>query len=530
MSPPRALSRSGGRPGSPAAAPRPRSRARLASPPAPGDALLAIDVGTSGARAAAFDLDGRRIVEARRSYATFSPQSGWAEQDGQAWRSAALSALAGAVRQLPAGWQVRAVGLTGQCPSFVPLDEHAAPVGMGLIYRDNRATAEAGAIRERFGDAALHRLTGHLPAAFHIAPKLLWLRAHRPEVFAATRTVAQPRDLVAHALTGEWATEGTHAAATLLFDLRARSWSSEMFEALGLDPAIVPPVRSALHVVGSVRPSVARRVGLGTDVPVILGGADSQACAFGAGVVASGPVSEMAGSSTCLNSVVAEPLDDLRITHYTHVLPEGFTTETGINTTGEAVRWAAELLYGGRSGRPGALDYLRLDHEAAGAPAGAGGLLALVALADGERDDPALRGAFTGLSLRHGRGELARAVLEGAAFAIRGQLELLRRAGGAVDELRVSGGDARLVAWNRIKADATGLPVVRIPGDAASTGVAMLAGLGAGVYRDVEEAMRRAVGVAERLDPDPDVRALYDERYEAWRRLAGSDVVRRGNG
>jgi xylulokinase len=495
-----------------------------------GDVLIAIDVGTSGARAVALDLDGRRIFEARRHYPILSPQPGWAEQDARLWRSAALAALGEAIRSIGAdtggGPRVRAIGLTGQCPTVVPVDGRGEPLGPGLMYRDNRASAEAAQMRERFGDARIHSLTGHLPAAFHIAPKMLWLRRHRPEIWARKPLFLQPRDLAALALTGVAATEGTHAAATLLFDLRAGDWSAEMLAALELDPACVPAVVSSSHVIGELRPKLVRRFGLRAAVPVVIGGADSQACALGAGVVAPGPVSEMAGSSTCLNSVVREPLSELLITHYPHVVSGGFTTETGINTTGAAIGWLAALMYG-RGGRAAGRDFATLDAEVAEVPAGADGVLALPVLGDGERTDPDLRAAFTGLSARHGRAVLARAMLEGAAFAIRGQLELLGRAGAPATELRISGGDARLTTWNRIKADVTGLPVRAIPGDAATTGVAMLAGLGVGVYRDAGEAIARCVRPEPAIGPEPAAHVTYNRAYSSYQELAGSAVVRR---
>ena len=491
-------------------------------------ALLAVDVGTSGARAAAFDDAGNRILEVRRAYPILSPREGWAEQDARLWRGNALSVLGGAIRRLGPRWRVAGIGLTGQCPSMVPVDAEGEPVGPGLMYRDNRATHEAAAFGERLGGAAaVHARTGHLPAAFHIGPKLLWLREHEPDVFAATARVLQPRDLVLRALTASEATDGTHAAATLFLDLPSRSWDPALFAAFDLDPSLFPPVRGSWEVIGELLPALVRRFGLPGPVPVAVGGADSQSCAFGGGVVAPGPVSEMAGSSTCLNAVVERVLDEVRITHYTHVVPGTLTTETGLNTTGDAVRWAATLLYGGRAGRPSSADFARLDAEAADVPAGSEGVLALVSLADGERDDPDLRGAFTGLSARHGRGVLARAVLEGAAFAMRAQLEMLERAGAPVTELRVSGGDARLATWNRIKADVIGVPVVRVAGDAAAAGVAMLAGIGAGVYREPGEAIERAVRLQERIDPDPRNRGTYEDGYGAWCRLAASAAVRR---
>ena len=491
------------------------------------ETLVAIDVGTSGARAAAFDLDGRRLLEVRQSYPTRSPAPGHAEQDPRLWRRAALSALGGLVRQLGARRRVAAIGLTGQCPSVCLVDSSGRPVTAGLIYRDNRASREATTIRHRFGDAAIHARTGHLPSAFHIAPKLIWLKDHEPDAFARARVALQPRDLVAYALTGEFATDGTHAAATLVYDLRKRAWAHDLQEALGLEASLFPSVRPSWEPIGDVVPSVARRVGLPAGTPVVLGGADSQACALGAGVVAAGPVSEMAGSSTCLNAVVPEPLSVLEVTHYPHVVPGLFTTETGINTTGAAVAWIADLLYARRGRHAGSAEFARLDEEVAAVAPGADGVLALPVLADGERTDPDLRAAFTGVSLRHDRAVLARAVLEGAAFAIRDQLDLLRTGGATVTELRVSGGDARLDAWNRIKADVIGLPVVTIPGDAAVGGVAMLAGLGSGRYGDVDDAIRRCVRSSNAIEPNPSAHTHYTERFAAWRELSAANVARR---
>jgi xylulokinase len=224
---------------------------------------------------------------------------------------------------------------------------------------------------------------------------------------------------------------------------------------------------------------------------------------------------------------VPEPLDELLVTHYPHVVPGPFTTETGINTTGAAVEWIADLLYAGRRGHARSRDYERLDGEAASIAPGSDGLLAIPVLADGERTDPSLRAAFTGLSLRHGRAAMARAMLEGVAFTIRDQLALLEAGGAPVSELRVSGGDARLGTWNRIKADILGIPVVTVAGDAAVTGVAMLAGLGAGVYRDVEDAIARCVRWEATIEPDPAAHAAYDEAYGAFQALMQAAAVRR---
>ena len=491
------------------------------------DALIAVDVGTSGARASAFDVSGVPLGEVRRSYPTYLPAEGWAEQDARRWQSAALSALGGLVRSLGPGCGVRAVAVTGQCPSVVPLDERDRPLRAGIIYRDNRATTEADWMREQFGDQELHELTGHVPAAFHVAAKILWLRAHEPDVFAATRRFVQPTDYVALALTGNATTDWSMAAATALLDLRARQWAAGLLAGIGLEPTSFPAVVPSWSIAGEIRPALARRLGLPAGVPVVAGAGDSIACTLGAGVTGAGPVSEMAGSSSCFNSVVAEPLPDQDVTHYPSIVGRsGYVTEVGINTTGEALDWLAQLFYAGSARAPRQDDYARIEQAAAASPPGAHGLVFVPVLGDGERDDPALRGAVTGLSLRHDRGAVARAAMEGIAFGVRDRLETLGRTSQPATELRVSGGGAGMAVWNQIKADVTGIPVVRVAGDSTAAGAALLAGLGAGVYRDAAEAVSAGYRPAGRAEPDPAHRALYDELYERYRVLIGSAVVR----
>jgi xylulokinase len=483
------------------------------------DVLVAIDVGTSGARASAFTTDGAELAEVRRSYPTALPGEGRAEQDAGRWPTAALSALTALVKDL--GHDVKAIGLTGQCPSVVPLDHRQKPLRPGIIYRDNRATAEAAQIRERFGDQHLHQLTGHLPAAFHVAAKILWIRAHEPDVFKATSLWAQPSDYVGLALTGEPGTDWSVAAATAVLDLRERTWAAELINGLDLDPKTLPPVRPSWSVIGGLRPALARRLKLSPDTPVIAGAGDSIACAIGAGVTAPGPVSEMAGSSSCFNSVVPEPLADLDITHYPSAVDDhGYVTEVGLNTTGEALDWLAELFYDRKPRRD---DFARIEHAAAAAAPGADGLLFAPVLGDGERDDPTRRGIASGLSLRHDRSAWARATLEGVAFGVRARLDTLERASAKATELRVSGGGARIALWNQIKADVTGTPVVCVPGDSTAAGAAMLAGLGAGLYRDVAQAVKAAYRPGPVAEPDPRHRGLYDEMYARYLALTESE-------
>jgi len=495
--------------------------------------LVAVDIGTSGARAAAFDLAGQPAAEVRRSFPTSIPRDEWAEQDAAGWRRAALSALADLIGQLGPRRPVLGIGLTGQCPSVVPIDRRGEPLRPGIIYRDNRATAESRALREQFGDANLHARTGQVPTAFYTAAKISWIRGHEPAVFAAASLFLQPSEYVGLVLTGEPATDWTMAGATAMFDIVNRTWAPDLLASLDLDPGRLPVPQPSWTVVGELRPAVARRLGLrgagrGMAVPVIAGAADSLACALGAGVIAPGPVSEMAGSSTCLNSVVAAPLPDLDVANYASpTAPDAFMTETGINTAGEALDWIAALAYGGRSARPRAADYERLDREAAEVPAGADGLLFVPILGDGERDDATLRGTAVGLSLRHGRAAWARATMEGVAFGMRVLLEALSRGRDPVAELRVSGRAASLRTWNQVKADVLGVPVLQVAGDATAAGVAMLAGIGIGVYASPAEAVAAACHLGQPVWPDPGRAELYASEYRRYRAVLASGLARR---
>ncbi len=513
-----------------------RSRAAPAGTPL----VVAVDAGTTGARAVAFSLAGEMIAEVRRPYRISAPRPGWAEQDSRDWAEGAVAALRGLAGRIRSAGRIRAIGLTGQCPTMVPADERGRPLRPGMLYRDNRAVAEARQMRQRIGDAALHQRTGHVPEAFHVGPKLAWLRRHEPAVFARTRLVLQPRDVVLHRLTGIARTDQTHANATLFFNLRQRDWDPGLLGAFDVDPALFPPVLPPWEIAAELPRPAAAELGLDAGIPLVIGAADSQCAAFGAGVAGPGPVSEMAGASSCLNSAVPDPLPDLRVTHYSHVVPGCFCTELGLNTTGAAIGWAVKALgypgygelaadaerfgrrlrrgprpagTGQRSSRQDATAADGGDGPAAdggGSPAAGGtdsgsssrGPAAVAAaplflpyLGDGERDDPAARGGFIGLSDRHDRAALAFAVIEGVALGVRSSLQVLEHAGSPLTELRVGGGGARLGLAGQLKADLLGCPVLHLDLDPAAFGTAMLAAAAAGLSGEAADA---TVGVLRR--------------------------------
>jgi xylulokinase len=479
--------------------------------------VLALDVGTGGARVSAYDLDGVLVANVEAEYPTYYERPGWAEQEPEDWWQAALLALQQIGSRLPAGSRVAVLGLTGQSPSIAPFDRDGHALRRGLIYQDNRAVGEARAWRERLGGAEnVHRRTGHDPAAFYIGPKVMWVQRHEPDIFARTALWMQPRDYVAWRLTGRAATDWSHAGSTLLFDIATRAWDADLFALLHIPATQFPQALAPWSILGEPLPAVARSAGLARDIPVVLGGADSQCCVVGAGVLSPWQLSDMAGTSTCLNAPVRQPLDDLRVANYCHVVPDYWCTELGLNASGAAFEWLAALL-----APAGAAPIFAACEEAARqAAAGAAGLLFLPYMADGERFNPGLRGGFCGLSLRHDRGTLARAVLEGVAFAIREHIEIMAEAGAPTREIHASGGGARVGLWNQVKADVTGVPVISVASDATSLGVAIVAASAVNLHPSLESAIARCVKVSRTYEPDGRLAGLYAERYARFRELA----------
>jgi xylulokinase len=494
------------------------------------DALfIAVDVGTTGARATAVDLDGRILHEARRDYPTSTPRAGWAEQNPRDWRERALEALAAlAAEPLVASDRVRAIGLTGQCPTIAPFDGAREPIGAGLLYRDNRATEQADEMRRLIGDQAMHERTGHVASAFHVGPKVLWIRRHQPDVYARTDRFMQPRDVVLHALTGITATDETHANSTLFFDLRARRWADDLLDSFALNADLFPAVAPPWQQIGILRGDVADRIGLPAECPVIIGAADSQCTAFGSHVQAPGLVSEMAGASSCLNSVIPEPSPDLRITHYSHVVPGLYCTELGVNVSGAALSWAVDRLRltgfdeleAGAQRTLSALSNGRIGDPRLTAP------LFLPYLGDGDRDDPTLRAAFIGLSDRHSSDELSYSIVEGLAFAITEAVSVLAGSRGPLEELRIAGGGARMNVLGQIKADALESPVRHLEHDSAPIGAALLAACNTGYAEQAGAALAANVARAHCFEPTTASGSAIRDRYQWFLEARESETVR----
>lgn len=492
------------------------------------DLLCGLDLGTSGVRALAVTPEGAVVAEASAPYAVLTPRPGWTEQRPEDWLEAARSVLSGVARD--AAGEIVALGLTGQMHGSVFLDGSDAVIRPALLWNDQRTHRQCEALTERVGAQRLLEITGNPALTGFQAPKILWLRDEEPEAYRRVASVLLPKDYVRLWLTGERLTDASDASGTLLLDLASRDWSAEVLERLELPGDWFPEVLEGPHEAGRVRPEVARSLGLREGIPVAAGGGDNAAAAVGTGIVWEGAVSSSIGTSGVLFAHTDAPRPDPsgRLHAFCHAMPDRYHLMGVTLAAGGSFGWWSGVL-----AETGAeLDFDRLAELAGEAPPGAEGLLFLPYLF-GERTphlDPFARGAFFGLTGRHGLRHLTRAVMEGVVLSLRDCLDLMVARGVRISELRVTGGGSRHPLWRRLQADAYGLPVRRPVADQGPAyGAALLAGVAGGVFADVEEAARVVAMEPGELAPDPATSGRYETSLELYRSLypATHETMRR---
>jgi xylulokinase len=467
-------------------------------------ALIGLDIGTSGVKGVALQADGEVIARASHAYPFDTPAPGWAEQAPETWWRAAQDVLGRLEAQAGAP---TAIGLSGQMHGLVALDSDDRPLRPAILWNDQRCGAECAEIEDTLGRERLVQLTGNRALTGFTAPKLLWMRRHEPELYERIHTVLLPKDYVRLRLCGEYAQDVSDASGTLLFDVANRRWSSAVTDALEipldwLPPALESPTVSGLTPAG---------------VPVAAGAGDQAAGALGVGVLGPESASIVLGTS----GVVFAPLDRYRPepegrTHtFCHAVPGAWHSMGVMLSAAGSLEWL-------RAAVAPDSEFSALTAEAAGWEPGVEGLTFLPYLA-GERTphaDPNARGSFTGLALRHDRGALVRAVMEGVCFGLRDCLELMRDSGAAIEAGIISGGGANSELWVQIAASVLDIPLSRTANtDGAAFGAALLAGVSAGVWRDPREAAEATVQVTTTADPDPDHAARYAEFHHTFTAL-----------
>jgi xylulokinase len=494
--------------------------------------LLGIDVGTGGTRALVIDEQGGIVASATAEHAPFaSPQTGWAEQDPHDWWRATREAVAQVLRQpgVPAD-AIKAVGFSGQMHGSTLLDSHDQVVRPALLWCDQRTDRQCQQITEAIGAARLIELTLNPALTGFTAPKLLWVREHEPAKWREVRSVLLPKDYVRFRLTGHKATDVADASGTLLFDVGARKWSATVLAALDLKPSLMPEAFESPMVTGSVSAGGAEATGLKAGTPVVGGGGDQAAGAVGMGIVRAGAVSATIGTSGVVFAATDRPVLEPqgRIHTFCHAVPGrwhvmGVTLGAGLSLRWFRDQFAAPSLAGVTASRPRSRDPYELMTEAAAtAPAGSDGVLWAPYLM-GERTphlDPHARAALVGLSGSHTKAHVFRAVLEGVAFSLKDSFSIFEEMKVPVNHVRLGGGGARSPLWRKIQADTYGYPVEIVAAEeGAAYGAALLAGVGAGVWKTVDDACDAVVRVVTRIEPDQNDRGTLGRQYERYRRL-----------
>ena len=472
------------------------------------DAVLGIDLGTTQAKAGLITLDGALLGVGRAAYPLLTPTAGRAEQDPADWWAAIRAAVAEASRAAGSRAQVRAISVVGQGPTTVCVGADGSTLRPAITWLDTRASAITAGLEARLGVPSWQ--LGPLPHE-------RWLAAHEPEVHARTAAFLLPWDWLVGRLSGEairsvppvW---GHPSDATIV--------------AGGGDPARFGRVVEWATPVGQLLPEPAADLGLGPGIPVIAGGNDALASFHGAGMTRPGDAIDTGGTSGGFAVYWDRRLEIPGTYRAASALPGVWLYGGAMNATGKSLDWLRGLL------DHHADDPADLLAEAARTDPGADGLVFLPYLA-GERSpiwDGRARGVFAGLTLAHGRGHLARAMLEGAAFALRHVAEPILASGIEVREMVVSGGTAATHLWSQVKADITGFPVaIPVVAETATLGAAVLAVLGLGAYPDAPAAMGAMVRIAERIEPRGELRPRYDALYGVYRELypATRDLVHR---
>jgi xylulokinase len=480
--------------------------------------FLGLDISTTGAKALLIDSSGA-VIESTTSPLTLStPRPLWSEQQPLDWWQGCTQSIREVLDSTGiSAQQIAAIGLTGQMHGLVMLDGNGSVLRPAILWNDQRTGAQCDEIRNRIGKERLIQISGNDALTGFTAPKILWVQQDEAQVFKQVRHILLPKDYIRFRLTGEYAMDKADGSGTILFDLAARDWSKEILDALEIPHSWLPPTFEGPQITGEVNSQAADETGLVIGTPVMAGGGDQAAQAVGVGVVSPGIVAVTLGTSGVVFAATKAPLiePEGRLHAFCHAVPQQWHLMGVMLSAAGSLQWYRDTIAPQES-------FEDLIDEAAGATHGSDGLLFMPYLS-GERTpypDPLARAGWVGLTLRHGRAHMTRAVLEGVAFGIKDSFTLIQEAGlGEIQQVRISGGGAKSSLWKQIMADVLNIELVTVnTTEGAAFGAALLACVGCGVYDSVETACEQTVQVTGRTTPTSKS-DIYQQLYPHYRTL-----------
>jgi xylulokinase len=501
--------------------------------------LLGIDIGTSGTKTLICDEDGRMLATAMAEHPIMSPKPGWSEQLPSDWWKATCRATKAVIAKAKVKpTDISGIGLSGQMHGSVFLGDGPDALRPAILWNDQRTAEQCQEIESKAGGrAALIDLVANPALTGFTAPKILWIRQHEPRVYAKTKHILLPKDYIRFLMTGEYATEVSDASGTLLLDVVNRTWSDKLLGLLEIDKSFMPSLHESPQVTGTLTAQAASSLGLRAGIPVVGGAGDQAAGAVGNGIVTRGIVSATLGTSGVMFAHSDQPVRDPlgRVHTMCHAVPGKWCVFGCMLSAGGSFQWfrnhlAADELVLAKKKKTDPYELLVALAEKA--PPGSEGLFFLPYLT-GERcphPDPNARGGWIGLTARSTRGMMIRSLLEGVTFGMRDALEIMRGMDIPTNEIRASGGGARSDFWRHLQADIYKTPLVLTnAAEGPAYGVALLAGVGTGVWKSVEEACHVSIKRTTKITPNKKLSTQYDRSYAIYTKLYGDLAERFGD-
>ncbi len=490
--------------------------------------LLGIDIGTSGTKTVLFDDRGNTIASDLQEYPLYQPKVGWAEQDPEDWWRATYTSINNVV--LKSGVNIadiKGVGLSGQMHGTVLLDKNNTVLRKAIIWCDQRSTQECEEITSIIGKERLIEITANPALTGFTASKVMWVKNNEPEIFSQIKKILLPKDYIRYKLTGEFATEVSDASGMQFMDIPKRQWSNEVLDKLGIEKSFLGKVYESQEVTGQVHSQAAKQTGLKEGTIVVGGAGDQAAAAVGNGIVRPGVISSTIGTSGVVfayaDKVSIDPKG--RVHTFCHAVPNTWHIMGVTQGAGLSLKWFRDNFCIEEKRTAELLDidpYVLMDQEAEKVAAGSNGVIYLPYLM-GERTphlDANARGVFFGLSAKHGKQEMLRSVLEGVVFSLRDCLEIIKEMGVDISEVRASGGGGKSKLWRQMQADIFGTNINTInSSEGGALGVAILAGVGAGIYDNVAQACDATIEVRTTQGPDMILNEKYQKNYTIYKQL-----------